>query len=50
LQLGADAVAHVEAHLEHVVQELDLWRPVSLSTASDHDLPGQNGHRPPGDT
>ncbi|WP_327588402.1 SDR family NAD(P)-dependent oxidoreductase [Nonomuraea sp. NBC_00507] len=50
LQLGADAVAHVEANLEHVAQELDLWRPVSLSTASDHDLPGQNGHRPPGGT
>lgn len=47
LQLGADAVAHVEAELERVAQELDLWRPVSLSTDSDHDLPGRNGHRPP---
>ncbi|SNT55737.1 NADP-dependent 3-hydroxy acid dehydrogenase YdfG [Streptosporangium subroseum] len=50
LQLGADAVAHVEAKLEHVAQELDLWRPVSLSTASDHDLPGQNGQWPRGST
>ncbi|GAA2215833.1 SDR family NAD(P)-dependent oxidoreductase [Nonomuraea monospora] len=48
LQLGADAVAVVETKLEHVAQELDLWRPVSLSTASDHDAPGQNGHLPPG--
>ncbi|MGW0802558.1 SDR family NAD(P)-dependent oxidoreductase [Nonomuraea sp. NPDC002799] len=50
LQLGADAVTHVEAKLEHVAQELDQWRPVSLSTAADHDLPGQNGHRPPEST
>ncbi|MFC7644751.1 SDR family NAD(P)-dependent oxidoreductase [Streptosporangium lutulentum] len=50
LQLGADAVAHVEAKLERVSQELDLWRPVSLGTVFDLDLPRQNGHRPPRDT
>ncbi|RSM93699.1 short-chain dehydrogenase/reductase [Nonomuraea sp. WAC 01424] len=51
LQLGADAVAHVEAKLERVAQELDLWRPVSLSTDVDHDdLRGQNGHLPSPDT
>ncbi|MFF4625024.1 SDR family NAD(P)-dependent oxidoreductase [Nonomuraea jabiensis] len=46
LQLGADAVARVEAKLERVAQELDQWRPVSLSTGADEYLPGQNGHRP----
>ncbi|WP_049558594.1 SDR family NAD(P)-dependent oxidoreductase [Nonomuraea sp. SBT364] len=51
LQLGADAVAHVEAKLEQVAQELDRWRPVSLSTDIDHDdLSGQNGHRSSPDT
>ncbi|MFI6600094.1 SDR family NAD(P)-dependent oxidoreductase [Nonomuraea sp. NPDC050536] len=46
LQLGADAVARVEAKLERVAQELDQWRPVSFSTGADEYLPGQNGHRP----
>ncbi|MFI7455415.1 SDR family NAD(P)-dependent oxidoreductase [Nonomuraea sp. NPDC049714] len=47
LQLGADAVAHVEAKLERVAQELDLWRPVSLGTGFEpEDFNRQNGHRP----
>ncbi|MFD1547817.1 oxidoreductase [Nonomuraea guangzhouensis] len=33
LQLGADAVARVEAKLELVRRELDQWRPIALSTS-----------------
>ena len=35
IQLGADAVARVEAKLDSVRTELDRWRTISLST--DHD-------------